>query len=69
MVGSSQEKINKKRIIDYPNLQRYVKAIYQTPSIAASVNFEHIKLHYYFSHDTISPTRIVPEGPSLDFNS
>ncbi|MGS0680751.1 glutathione S-transferase family protein [Shewanella sp. 125m-7] len=62
-------KTNKKRIIDYPNLQGYVKDIYQLPGIAETVNFEHIKQHYYFSHDTINPTRIVPNGPDLDLTS
>ncbi|WP_299806221.1 glutathione S-transferase family protein [uncultured Shewanella sp.] len=62
-------KTNKKRIADYPNLQGYLKDIYQIPGVAKTVNFEHIKQHYYFSHDTINPTRIVPKGPLLDFDS
>jgi putative glutathione S-transferase len=28
---------------------------------------DHIKSHYYASHDTINPTRIVPVGPDIDF--
>jgi putative glutathione S-transferase len=31
------------------------------------VNFDHIKRHYYYTHDDINPTRIVPLGPALDF--
>ncbi|MGS0677189.1 glutathione S-transferase family protein [Shewanella sp. 125m-1] len=62
-------KTNKTRIVDYPNLQGYLKDIYQLPKIAETVNFEHIKQHYYFSHDTINPSRIVPNGPELDLMS
>ncbi|QQX82517.1 glutathione S-transferase family protein [Shewanella sp. KX20019] len=61
-------KTNKKRIEDYPNLSGYVKEIYQMKGVAQTVNFEHIKQHYYFSHDMINPTRVVPNGPALDFN-
>ncbi|ABZ76950.1 glutathione S-transferase, C-terminal domain [Shewanella halifaxensis HAW-EB4] len=62
-------KTNMKRIVDYSNLQGYLKDIYQRPGVASTVNFEHIKQHYYFSHDTINPTRIVPNGPVLDLTS
>ncbi|MCL1058124.1 glutathione S-transferase family protein [Shewanella gelidimarina] len=61
-------KTNKKRIEDYPNLSGYVKDIYQMKGVAKTVNLEHIKQHYYFSHDMINPTRVVPNGPALDFN-
>ncbi len=59
-------KCNVRRIGDYPNLQGYLCDLYQQPRIAATVNFDHIKRHYYFTHDDINPTRIVPIGPELD---
>ncbi|UYO75214.1 glutathione S-transferase family protein [Halomonas qinghailakensis] len=58
-------KCNFKRIEDYPNLAHYVRELYQWPGIAETVNMDHIKRHYYYSHDTINPTRIVPAGPLL----
>jgi putative glutathione S-transferase len=54
------------RILDYPNLQGYLSDLYQQPGIAETVNFDHIKRHYYMTHDAINPTRIVPIGPVLD---
>jgi putative glutathione S-transferase len=59
-------KCNVRRILDYPNLQGYLLDLYQQPGIADTVNFDHIKRHYYFTHDDINPTRIVPIGPALD---
>lgn len=60
-------KTNKKRIEDYPNLSNYTRELYQYQGIAKTVNFEHIKTHYYYSHEMINPTRVVPVGPELDF--
>jgi putative glutathione S-transferase len=60
-------KCNIRRIIDYPNLSNYVRDLYQQPGIADTVNMEHIKNHYYASHETINPSRVVPKGPSIDF--
>ena len=59
-------KCNVRRIVDYENLQGYLMDLYQQPGIAETVNFDHIKRHYYFTHDDINPTRIVPIGPALD---
>jgi putative glutathione S-transferase len=59
-------KCNIRRIIDYPNLQGYLMDLYQQPGIAQTVNFDHIKRHYYMTHTEINPTRIVPLGPALD---
>ncbi|ACB52533.1 unknown [Crocosphaera subtropica ATCC 51142] len=61
-------KCNKKRIADYPNLWGYVRELYQFPKVAETVNFKHIKGHYYQSHKTINPTGVVPVGPDIDFN-
>ncbi|MFQ3789352.1 glutathione S-transferase family protein [Halomonas sp. A29] len=60
-------KCNFRRIEDYPNLAHYLRELYQWPGVAETVDMEHIKRHYYYSHDTINPTRIVPKGPLLDF--
>jgi glutathionyl-hydroquinone reductase len=60
-------KCNRRRIVDYPNLWAFTREIYQLPGIAATVNMEHIKRHYYESHRTINPTGVVPVGPSSDF--
>ena len=60
-------KCNVKRIVDYPNLSNYLYDLYQQPGIANTVNMEHIKNHYYASHDTINPSRVVPIGPEQNF--
>lgn len=61
-------KCNLKRIEDYPHLADYLRELYQWPGIADTVNMQHIKEHYYRSHDTINPTRIVPAGPVLNLD-
>jgi putative glutathione S-transferase len=58
-------KCNLRRIEDYPNLSNWLRELYQWPGVAATVDFEHIKGHYYASHRTINPTGIVPMGPAL----
>ena len=58
-------KCNLRRIADYPQLSGYLRDLYQIPGIAETVNFDHIKRHYYMTHDDINPTRIVPIGPLL----
>jgi len=63
----SHFKTNLRRISDYPELYAYTRDLYQQPGIKQTVNLEHIKQHYYYSHETINPTRIVPEGPELNF--
>jgi putative glutathione S-transferase len=62
-------KCNIRRLVDYRNLSAYARDIYQSPGVAATVNFEHIRRHYYESHRSINPSRIVPAGPVLDFTS
>jgi glutathionyl-hydroquinone reductase len=62
----SHFKANQQRISDYSSLQPYLKSLYHHPGISETVNFEHIKQHYYYSHKTINPTQIVPVGPKLD---
>ena len=58
-------KCNRRRIVDYPNLSGYVRDLFQIPGVKDTVNFDHIKQHYYYSHHQINPTRIVPLGPIL----
>jgi glutathionyl-hydroquinone reductase len=60
-------KCNLRRICDYPNLSPYLRDLYQQPGIAETVNLDHIKRHYYVTHDDINPTRIVPIGPAMDW--
>ena len=62
-------KCNLKRIDDFPNLSNYVREIYQMPGIADTVNMDHIKTHYYWSHTSINPTRIVPKGPDVNYDT
>ncbi|MDW5377545.1 glutathione S-transferase family protein [Halomonas sp. HP20-15] len=59
-------KCNLRRIADYPNLANYLRELYQWPGVGETVDFDHIKRHYYASHATINPTGIVPKGPILD---
>lgn len=61
-------KCNLKRIRDYPALANYLRDLYQQPGIAATVDIDYIKAHYYGSHESINPTRIIPAGPELDFD-
>ena len=62
-------KCNLRRIADYPNLAGYVRDLYQYRGIGETVDFDHIKRHYYYTHDDINPTRIVPIGPLQDFTA
>ena len=60
-------KCNRQRLVDFPNLWAFARELYQWPGVAETVNLEHIKYHYYRSHDWINPTGIVPAGPAIDF--
>jgi putative glutathione S-transferase len=61
-------KTNLRRIVDYPNLWAYTRELYQVPGVKGTVNMHHVKHHYYGSHESINPTRIVPKGPTIDFD-
>lgn len=65
----SHFKCNLRRIADYPNLSNWLRELYQWPGVAETVDFAHIKGHYYASHRTINPTGIVPKGPLQAFDS
>jgi putative glutathione S-transferase len=60
-------KCNRRRIVDYPHLWAYTRALYQHPGVAETVRMDHIVRHYHYSHDTINPYRIIPINPLLDF--
>ncbi len=60
-------KCNRRRILDYPNLWAYTRALYQVPGVAETVWMDHIVRHYHYSHDSINPQRIIPINPVLDF--
>lgn len=62
-------KCNIRRIEDYENLWGYTRDLYQQPGVAETVNFDHIKRHYYRTHPKINPTRIVPVGPQIDWSA
>lgn len=62
-------KCNLRRIADYPNMWGYLRDLYQIPGIEETVAMDYIKAHYYASHESINPTRIVPIGPDIDFNA
>ena len=59
-------KCNLRRIVDYPNLWGWTRELYQYPGVAETVDMDHVKRHYYVTHDRINPTGIVPVGPDLD---
>ncbi|MFL1464032.1 glutathione S-transferase family protein [Roseococcus sp. DSY-14] len=60
-------KCNIRRLVDYPRLWAWTRELYQVPGVAGTVDFGHIKRHYYESHRTINPSGVVPAGPALDF--
>ena len=62
-------KCNIRRIADYPNLSGYVCDLYQQPGVAVTVDMLHIKNHYYASHETVNPSRVIPIGPQIDYTS
>jgi glutathionyl-hydroquinone reductase len=60
-------KCNLRRLVDYPNLWAYTRELYQIPGVAETVDFHHIRHHYYGSHRSVNPTGIVPIGPAIDW--
>lgn len=62
-------KCNLRHIKDYPNLSHYLRELYQFPGVEETVNFTHIKEHYFKSHRSINPTGIVPLGPQIDLSA
>ena len=62
-------KCNIRMLHEYPNLWGFTRELYQWPGVAETTDFDHIRTHYYASHETVNPTRIVPAGPKLDYTS
>jgi len=62
-------KCNVRRVIDYPNLWGFVRDIYQMPGVSDTVHIDFIKRHYYGSHANLNPSRIVPIGPELNYDT
>jgi putative glutathione S-transferase len=62
-------KCNLRRLVDYPNLWDYTRELYQRPGVAGTVELDEIKRHYYMTHITINPSRVVPAGPQIDFST
>ena len=60
-------KCNIRQIKSYKNLSRYTKELYEIPAIKNATHFDHIKRHYYYSHESINPYRIIPKGPDEIF--
>ncbi len=60
-------KCNRRRIVDYPNLWAYTRELYQWPGVAETVRPDHIVRHYYYSHESVNPHRIVPINPVIDW--
>jgi glutathionyl-hydroquinone reductase len=65
----SHFKANIRRLSDYPNLWAYTRDLYSRPAFSQTTNFDHIKRHYYMTHSHINPSRIVPDGPELDWSA
>jgi putative glutathione S-transferase len=65
----SHFKCNLRRLVDYPSLWAYARDLFQRPGFGDTVNFDHIKRHYYQTHDQLNPTRIVPLGPLTDWQA
>lgn len=61
-------KCNRQRLEDYPHLSNYLRHLHQWPGVADTVDFSHIKRHYYISHPMINPTQVVPVGPDIDYS-
>jgi putative glutathione S-transferase len=60
---------NLRRLVDHPNLWGYTRELFQRPGIAETVAMDQIRRHYYTTHDSLEPSRIIPIGPELDFSA
>ena len=58
-------KCNRHKLTEMPVLWAYARDLFQTPGFGDTVDFDHIKRHYYEVHRSINPTGIVPLGPDL----
>lgn len=60
-------KTSRNRLVDFPNLWAYTRELYQWPGVAETVNFDHIRRHYHYSHESVNPHRIVPAAAAIDW--
>jgi putative glutathione S-transferase len=58
-------KCNRSKLSEMPVLWAYARDLFQTPGFGDTIDFDHIKRHYYCVHRDINPTQIVPKGPDL----
>lgn len=65
----SHFKTSIRRLADYQHLWGYARDLYARPAFRGTTNFDHIKRHYFVTHGRINPSRIVPAGPLLDWES
>ncbi len=56
-------KCNRNKLVELPHLWAYARRLFRSPGFGETVDFDHIKRHYYTTHDRINPTRIIPKGP------
>jgi len=66
-VYHSHFKCNRQKLSEFPSISNYLRELYQVEGVAETVDFDHIKQHYYGSHNTINPSGVVPLGPDEDF--
>lgn len=62
-------KCNLQRLVDFENLWPYAREMFQLPGVQETCNMEHVKAHYYRSHEDINPTGFVPVGPGADWSA
>ena len=62
-------KCSRRALHEYPNLWALTRRIYQIPGVKETVRFDQIRRHYFYSHESINPHRIVPVPPALDFDA
>ncbi|MSU88224.1 glutathione S-transferase family protein [Rhodobacteraceae bacterium 2CG4] len=62
-------KCARNRLVDFPSLWAYARELYQWPDVAATVDFDHIRRHYHYSHESLNPQRIVPIAPRIDWTA
>ncbi|GGL22348.1 glutathione S-transferase C-terminal domain-containing protein [Phycicoccus endophyticus] len=58
-------KCNRHKLSEMPVLWAYARDLFQTPGFGDTIDFAHVKRHYYEVHRDINPTGIVPVGPDL----
>lgn len=57
-----------KRLVDYPNLSRHTRRLYEIPGVAKTIRLDHVKKHYYDDLGIGNPA-ILPADPAVDFQN